>query len=108
MLTPLPELEGGQLLQAWQPRSIHDVRDVARAVSAQLLERGCTPPSGPFRLGTNQIPSSARAHRSMPLEQRSLLHRQVRAEATVRCAGLQRAQVATRQEMPNLADPANV
>jgi hypothetical protein len=36
--------------------------------------------------------------------QRSLLHRlQVRAEATVRCAGLRRAQVAPRQEMPNLA-----
>jgi hypothetical protein len=31
-------------------------------------------------------------------------HLQVQAEATVRCAGLQRAQVAPRQEMPNLVD----
>jgi hypothetical protein len=34
-----------------------------------------------------------------------LCHLQVRAEATVRCAGLQRAQVAPRQEMPNLEAP---
>jgi hypothetical protein len=49
-------------------------------------------------------PGDARAHigRSR-FEQRSLLHHPlVRAEATVRCAGLQRAQVAPRQEMPNL------
>jgi hypothetical protein len=31
-------------------------------------------------------------------------HDQVHAEATLRCAGLLRAQVAPRQEMPNLAD----
>jgi hypothetical protein len=45
---------------------------------------------------------SARAHWSMPLEQRNLLRRlRVPARATVRCARLQTAQVAPRQEMPN-------
>jgi hypothetical protein len=48
-----------------------------------------------------------RAHISRRrLEQRSVLcHLQVHAGATVRCAGLQRALVAPRQEMPNLEDP---
>ena len=59
------------------------------------------------RAGWGAVVRQLRAHIGRcRFEQRSLLHRvQVRAEATVRCAGLLRAQVAApRQEMPNLSD----